>query len=109
MNEGELVEFIYMAVGVGIVLQVYYPGILAWCLPFVAIIGALYLVWGILSKFSVALVGRGHSRRDDWWNGLAILTLIALWFGAPNMAVGAVQWVVWGMWHMVVGVFTIAL
>ena len=109
MNEGELVEFIYMAVGVGLVLQVYYPSILAWCLPLVALIGALYLVWGVLSKLSAALVGRGHSRRDDWWNGLAILALIALWFGAPGTAVGAVQWVLWGMWRTVFGILTIAL
>jgi hypothetical protein len=109
MNESELVEFVYMAVGMGIVLQVYYPQILAWCLPPVAIIGAFYLVFGVLSKMTAGFFGHGQARRDDWWNGLAILSMVALWFGAPGLAVTAVQWIVSSAYLLIVGIFTIAL
>ena len=109
MNEGELIEFIYMAVGMGLVMQVYFPKILISLIPIVAIIGAFYLVWGILNKITAGFTSHGATRRDDWWNGLAILSLIALWFGAPNTAVAAVQWVLGTIYYVIVGFATIAL
>lgn len=109
MNEGELVEFLYMLFGVGIVALAAYPKLFAAMLPFVALVGAFYLVWGILSRIVSGVMGYGGSRRDDWWNGLAILTVVVLIYGQPATAVNAVTFFVNLIWSIVLGVFTLVL
>ncbi|MCK4327448.1 MAG: hypothetical protein KAW41_03130 [Candidatus Diapherotrites archaeon] len=109
MDEGELVEFLYMLFGVGIVALAAYPKLFATLLPFVAMVGAFYLVWGVLSRIVSGVMGFGGSRRDDWWNGLAILTVVVLIYGQAGVAVNSVTFLLNLIWTLVVGIFALAL
>ncbi|MFC2175299.1 hypothetical protein ACFLQ2_05580 [archaeon] len=109
MQEGELVEFMYMLFGVGIVALASYPNLFKAILPFVALLGAFYLVWGILSRLISGVFGVGGYRREDWWNGLAILTVVVLIYGQPGIAVNSVTLLLNLIWVVVAGVFTLAM
>lgn len=109
MRENELVEFMYVLFGVGIVALAYYPSLLNSILPIVALIGAFYLVWGVLSRVISGFFGIGAGRREDWWNGLAILTVIVLIYGQPAVAVKAVTTIVNIIWFFLAGIITLAL
>jgi len=99
----------YVLFGVGIVALVYYPGLFSAILPLVALVGAFYLVWGVLSRIISGLFGIGAGRREDWWNGLAILTVIVLIYGQQGIAVKSVGMMVGLIWGLVNGIATLAL
>jgi len=109
MKEGELVEFLYMLFGVGIVTAAYYPKVFSAVLPIITLIGAAYLVWGVVSRVVSGVFGIGGSRRDEWWSGLAILTVVVLIYGQPSAAIHAVSFFAYLVWGVVVGVITLAL
>ena len=109
MNEGELVELMYLLFGVGIVALAYYPALFSAMLPFVAMVGAFYFVWGLISRVVSGVMGLGGSRRDDWWNGLAILAVVVLIFGQAGAAVASVTFILRMIWTLVLGVMTLAL
>ena len=109
MRENELVEFMYMLFGIGIVALVYYPRLFSAILPLIALVGAFYLVWGVLSRMVSGLFGVGAGRREDWWNGLAILTVIVLIYGQQGIAVRAVEIMVGAIWGLVSGITALAL
>lgn len=99
----------YVLFGIGIVALVYYPRLFSAILPLVALLGAFYFVWGILSRTLSGLFGIGAGRRDDWWNGLAILTVIVLIYGQQGIAVKAVGLMVGAIWGFIGGISTLAL
>ncbi len=109
MRENELVELMYVLFGVGIVALAYYPKLFGALLPLVALVGAFYLVWGILSRIASSFSSIGASRRDDWWNGLAILTVIVLIYGQQGIVVKAVSLMVGAIWGFVYGIAALAL
>ena len=109
MKENELVEFMFVFFAVGTIFAVYRPGVFGAVLPIVALLGAFYLVWGILSHVTSAFAGVGASRRDDWWNGIVILTVVVLVFGQTSLAVNAVTLMLSAIWRVFVGVFTLSL
>ncbi|MBN3037142.1 MAG: hypothetical protein JW834_01715 [Candidatus Diapherotrites archaeon] len=86
MDERDLVDFSYVLIAVGIVLLHYYPSMFSTLLPIVTFIGAFYLVFGVISRFVSGFTPYMHKRKNDWWNGLAILTILILFFGQKDMA-----------------------
>ena len=109
MREFELVEFMYILFGVGIVMLAYYPHMVNAMLPFIALIGGFYFVWGIFSHMVGGLFGVAGGRRDDWWNGIAILTVLVLIFGQGELATNSVFFFINAIWSVFVGAFALAL
>lgn len=107
MKESELVEFIYILFGVGIVALAYYPRIFFSLLPLVALIGAFYLVWGVASKIIYGFLGIAGERKEDWYNGLAILAIIVLVYNQPTMAIRSVELLLALAWSFVIAILTI--
>jgi len=109
MNENELMEFMYLLFGIGIVALVYFPKIFNAVLPIIALVGAFYLVWGISSHMLSGIFGVANKRKDDWWNGIAILTVIILIYGQGTIAVKSVMFFVLLIWNVIFGTMTLAL
>jgi hypothetical protein len=94
MDEIEFMEFLFLFVSLGVILNVYYPGIWVNLLWVFALVGAVYLIWGILSRLMSAFPGVRVGRKNDWWTGAGILTMVVIFFAAPGYAVAALGWVV---------------
>ena len=75
----------------------------------VAMLGAFYLVWGSISHILSGVFGVANKRREDWWNGLAILTIVVLIYGQGTVAVKSVVFFVSLIWNAILGVVTLAL
>ncbi|MCD6522248.1 MAG: hypothetical protein J7K68_00720 [Candidatus Diapherotrites archaeon] len=107
MNDQELLEFTYLLFGVGIVMLVYYPNLFTALLPYVALLGAFYFVWGIISRLTGGLLGVHFARRNDWWNGIVILTVIILVYGQKNTAIASIYAIINIIWSIFTGVFSL--
>jgi hypothetical protein len=107
MDETELMGFLIILVAGGSALWLKYPYILQWVLPAAAVVGAFYLLIGLLSRVVGTVAGKSQPRKDDWYNGAAILLVIILWFAQPQLAVSAVGWVLGIAWLVVAGVFSL--
>lgn len=104
MDETELIEFIFLLTAMAIVLQANFGYIWVQILPWVALLGAFYLVFGVLSRMAGFITGKAFARRDDWWNGLAILGVVVLFSGHDHLAVNAVKFFVRAIYTGIVAV-----
>ncbi len=91
MNDHELVELIYLLFGVGIVMEVYYPGAWGMLVQLIALLGAFYLLWGIFARMISFVTTKPTPRKEDWWNGIAILLLVLLIFGETRIPFKTIQ------------------
>jgi len=94
MDNDEIYSIMFMGFMLGLVGLVYYPGIVAALLPYLALLGAFYLGFGLLARMTGFAFGIGWSRKEDWMNGLVILVLVGLIFGNAELAVYSVQYMV---------------
>lgn len=91
MRDEELIELIYLLFGIGIVLAVYYPGAWDMLIQMIALVGAFYFLWGIFKRVTSFLIPGQETLRDDWWNGVAILSLVLLIFGRTEIPFAAIE------------------
>lgn len=91
MESDEVYQLLFLSFVLGIVGMTYYPGLVDALIPFVAILGAFYLVFGVIARMAAFGLGVGWSRKEDWLNGIAILVVIGLILGYPQVAINSVK------------------
>jgi hypothetical protein len=110
MNPNDIVEFVTMVFGVGILFSVYFPRLWGNLLWIIAGLGVLYLFWGTIASVTNAVLGIGKASVDNWWAGVAILLLVMLIFGRADIAYKALYimlalgiGLVTGVWSFIKG------
>ncbi|MCD4740086.1 hypothetical protein K8R43_02725 [archaeon] len=91
METDEVYHVLFLMFFFGVIGLAYYPNIVRAIVPWIALLGAFYLVFGLLCRATSFTIGIGHSRRDDWLNGFLILVVLGLCLGFPGLAVHSVQ------------------
>ena len=94
MDGDELYTVMLLGFMLGTIGLVYYPGLVAAVLPYIALLGAFYLVFGILTRMTGFAFGIGWSRKEDWLNGIILLVLVVILLGSADLAVNSVQYMV---------------
>jgi len=98
MDQTELIEFIILLVAMTLVLQSNFNSIFMTIIPWIALLGAFYFVFGMFSRMVGLVIGKHFARRDDWWNGLAILSVVVLISGQQQLAINSVGFFLNAIW-----------
>ena len=93
MKDDEIVHFIIIFFSLGIVFQVYFPGVFQMALIAVSVVGAFYFLAGVVSRVLSGVFGHEVVWAKDWWHGLAILVLVALIFNRMDLAINGVVFI----------------
>ena len=91
MENDEVYQLLFLGFGLGIIGLEYFPGVVSAVVPFIALLGAFYLVFGVIARMGAFATGIGWSRKEDWMNGIALLVLVGFLLGYPQLAINSVK------------------
>ncbi|MCD6414218.1 MAG: hypothetical protein J7L23_01160 [Candidatus Diapherotrites archaeon] len=109
MNSDEIYYILMLGFVAAAVGYYYFPGLIPVVLPYVALLGAFYLIFGVLTRITGFTTGIGWSRKEDWINGFILLFFVGLIMGRPDLAVSSVKLCVNLVGVFVKWVFTLGL
>lgn len=94
MNSDELYYIMMIGFTAAAVGHYYFPSLIPALLPYVAILGAFYLIFGVITRIVGFTTGIGWSRKEDWINGFILLLFVGFVLERPDLAVKSVEIVI---------------
>ena len=93
MNSDEIYYVLMLGFAATLVGYYYFPSLVPVLVPYVALLGAFYLIFGTLARITGFTLGIGWSRKEDWINGFILLLFVGFILGRPDLAVKSVGFV----------------